>query len=60
MLVFLALHARQPVIGDSQNQNMNLSKPVMGHFNLNERMLKLLENVMAFAVVDGCLWLFSL
>ncbi len=28
--VFLTLHACQPVVGDSQNQNMNLSLPIIG------------------------------
>ncbi len=27
---FLTLHACQPVVGDSQNQNMNLSLPIIG------------------------------
>ncbi len=34
MNVFLTLHACQPVVGDSQNQNMNLSLPIIGAFRL--------------------------
>uniref|UniRef100_A0A673IJS6 CMP-N-acetylneuraminate-beta-1,4-galactoside alpha-2,3-sialyltransferase-like n=1 Tax=Sinocyclocheilus rhinocerous TaxID=307959 RepID=A0A673IJS6_9TELE len=30
MKVFLTLHACHPVVGDSQNQNMNLSLPIIG------------------------------
>ncbi len=29
MKVFLTLHAGQPVVGDSQNQNMNLPSPII-------------------------------